>query len=181
MRIDKTKFIIALALILLGILGRVTPHIWNFTPIVAISIFSAFYLGRKYAVIVPLLSVIISDFFIDFYDPKIMLPVYGSFVLIGLFSYFLRKKTNFVITSLSSSTIFFIITNFAVWMFSGIYQLTISGLLNCYILALPFYRNAILGDLFYTGTLFALYAIVLYLLKSVFNNINVNNNAHKSL
>ncbi len=163
MKNENIKLAVAILLIFVGVMGRMLPHMWNFTPIVAISLFSAFYLGRKYAVIVPLLAMFISDMFIGFYDPAVMISVYGSFALIGVLSFLFkgrRETERALLLSLGASTLFFLITNFSVWAFSGMYSPTLSGLAQSYIMAVPFYRNALLGDLFYTGIIFLSYATI---------------------
>ena len=153
-------FFIAAAIIL-----RLIPHLPNFAPIAAMALFGGTYLNKKYALIVPILAMLISDYFIGFYNPWIMFSVYGSFILIGLFGLWLKKhKTvaNVLGASLSGSIIFFLVTNFAVWAVPhSMYPHNLQGLLQSYIMGLPFLKNTILGDLFYVGTLFSLYEIVL--------------------
>jgi hypothetical protein len=61
----------------------------------------------------------------------------------------------------SASLFFFVVTNFGVWLFSGMYAHTLSGLSYCYAMALPFFRNTALSDMFYTASLFAVYALAL--------------------
>ena len=122
---------------------------------------SAVYLGRKWAIILPLVTLFISDLSIGFYDWRVMASVYGSFALVGVLSLLLRKYPNILtgaaITALSSF-LFFLITNFAVWAFSPWYEKSLTGLLYCYTLGLPFYRNMALGDALYTPLLFAVFA-----------------------
>jgi len=153
-------FFIAAAIIL-----RLIPHLPNFAPIAAMALFGGTYLNKKYALIVPILAMLISDYFIGFYNPWIMFSVYGSFILIGLIGLWLKKhKTvaNVLGASLSGSIIFFLVTNFAVWAVPhSMYPHNLQGLLQSYIMGLPFLKNTILGDLFYVGALFSLYEIVL--------------------
>ncbi len=66
--------------------------------------------------------------------------------------------------SLMSSMLFFVITNFGVWATSGMYVRDANGLLNAYVLGLPFFKNSLFGDLFYTLSFF--YGYQLYLLFS---------------
>lgn len=163
-------------LILLGILLRIAshfhdwapitplvkflPHIPNFAPIAALALFGGVYFSKKYALIIPIAAMLIADIFIGFYNPYIMASVYGSFILIGLIGLWLKNhKTlpNVVGASLSGSIIFFLITNFAVWAVpKSFYPHTLQGLLNCYVMALPFFRNTIAGDLFYVGSFFGI-------------------------
>jgi len=142
------------------------PHLANFTPVAAIALFSGFYLNRKYSLFVALGAMLISDLIIGFYNPVVMASVYGSFILIGTLGIWLKKHHtigNLVITTLFGSIIFFLITNFAVWAFPGsfvMYPKTWQGLIDCYIMGLPFFRNTALGDLFYVGALFGAYELV---------------------
>lgn len=164
----RLKIILAITLVILGVSGRVLPHIWNFAPIVAIGLFAGVYLGRKYALLLPLASMLIGDIFIGFYDLKLMFFVYGSFALAGGVGYLIRNHKNvFTISaaSLSASTIFYIITNWAVWQFSPFYEKTAEGLILSYTLALPFFRGALVGDLFYTFLFFGVYEAALYLAR----------------
>ena len=172
-------------LILLGVLLRIAnhfhdwapiaplvkflPNIPNFAPIAALALFGGTYLHKKYALIIPIIAMLIADYFIGFYNPYIMASVYGSFILIGLIGIWLKNhKTlpNIVGGSLFGSIIFFLITNFAVWVVPhSIYPHTIQGLLDSYIMGLPFFRNTIAGDLFYVTIFFGTYETVTFLVK----------------
>ena len=52
---------------------------------------------------------------------------------------------------LLASTLFFVISNLGVWYFY--YPHNWGGLSTCFVLAIPFFVNAIAGDLFYTSVL----------------------------
>lgn len=156
----KTKLIISLLLIVLGVATRLLPHAWNFAPIAAIALFSGIYLGKNYALILPVLAMFIGDSFIGFYGLPLMFAVYGSYALVGLLGAGIKKSKSLetvVAASLAASVLFFLITNWAVWQFSPWYVKNFSGLMNAYTLALPFFRNTLLGDLFYTTVLFSAY------------------------
>jgi len=154
------KIIISVILVSMGVTFRLLPHPWNFTPIVAVALFSGVYLGKKYAFFVPLLAMFLSDIFLGFYEWKLMLAVYGSFALVGFIGILIRKHKSIQTViggTVLASILFFLITNFAVWQFTFWYPKTLSGLIQNYILALPFFRSALLGDLFYTGLFFGAY------------------------
>ena len=156
------NIIIFLILVIFGAAFRLLPHPWNFTPIAAIALFSGVYFGKKYALLAPISAMFFSDIFLGFYNLKLMILVYGSFILISLIGILIRKKKNLktiLVGSLSASILFFLITNFAVWQFTSWYPKTLSGLIQCFILALPFFRNTLFGDLFYTGILFSAYEL----------------------
>lgn len=156
--------------ILLGILMRLLPHQPNFTPIAAIALFSASYLPKKYAFILPISALFISDIFIGFYGIT-MVAVYGSFLLTGFIGLMIKRNKNIytiIIASLSSSILFYLITNFAVWADpASSYSKDLAGLLNSYILALPFFKNTLTGDLFFTGVFFISYDLILKTSKNL--------------
>lgn len=144
---------------------RLLPHIPNFAPITALGLFGGTYLNKKAALLVPLLAMLISDYFIGFYHFPIMASVYLSFAMSGLLGVWLKKRkslANTVGVTLLASIQFYLITNFAVWAAGTMYPPTASGLLASYINALPFFRNTLLGDFFYVGALFGLYEAVQY-------------------
>ena len=131
------------------------PHIPNFAPIAAMALFGAVYLDKKRALIWPLMAMFVADCFIGFYNPWIMIAVYGSFLLIGLIGLWIRKyKTipSIIGGSLSGSIIFFVVSNFAIWAVPhSLYARTWNGLILCYEMGLPFFRNTLIGDLFYVS------------------------------
>lgn len=150
-------------LIIFAILTRFIPHPANFTAVGAMALFSGFYLQKKWSFVLVIAAMLISDFFIGFYNPWIMLSVYGSFAIVAILGWYFRKKAkgiNVLGLSLFSSTLFYLITNFVVWLAGTMYPKNISGLLWCYYMAIPFYKNMILGDLFYVIILFGAYALI---------------------
>ncbi|MBA4321038.1 MAG: hypothetical protein C0412_21825, partial [Flavobacterium sp.] len=114
------EILIALLFILTAAGLRLLPHPPNFTPIAAIALFGAVYFSKKIALVLPIAAMAISDAFIGFYEPKLMIAVYGSFVLCAIIGFWLKKHKkwhNILGTSVLASLIFFFITNFAVWAF----------------------------------------------------------------
>jgi len=150
--------------VLIGAVARVIPHVPNFAPIGAMALFGGAYMSKKQALILPILAMIFSDFIIGFDSLPMRLAVYGSFLLIVLAGMFLKNRVNIkntILFSLTSSILFFVITNFAVWAFGGLYPHTFTGLTECYFLAIPFFRNTLFGDLFYIGAFFGGYNLIL--------------------
>ena len=160
---------LAITLILLGIAMRLIPHPPNFAPIAAIGLFSGVYFSnRKYAFALPLLAMLVSDAIIGFAEIWITLAVYGSFAIAGLIGLWLKKNknlTNTIGASLLASSAFFVITNLVVWLATPWYTKNVAGISQCFFLAIPFFRNTILGDLFYVGVLFGVYELVIYLVN----------------
>lgn len=164
---SKIKFVIGklispLLIIFIAVVLRLVPHPPNMAPIAAMALFGGAYLNKKYALTVPLIAMIISDYFLGFHS--LILFVYGSFLLTGVIGLLLRnKKTskNIFFASIFSSIAFFLITNFGVWLVFSFYPKTFSGLINCHVVAIPFFRNTVIGDLLYTGIFFGGYELVL--------------------
>jgi len=162
--------------IFFGAIIRILSH-WhylatppNFAPIAAMALFGGVYLGKKYALVIPLLAMLVADILIGFYNPWIMFSVYGSFLLIGLVGLWLKNhKTlpNIIGSSLFGSIIFFLVTNFAVWAVPhSMYIHNLQGLMQSYIMGLPFFRGTLMGDLFYVGVMFSSMEII-YKITSV--------------
>lgn len=169
------KVIFYIFLISFGIIFRFLPHPPNFTPIAALGLFSGYFIKRKSVWLIPVLAMLISDLFIGFYAPIIMASVYLSFGLIALIGYLNQKKktaTAVITNSLLGSLLFFTITNLAVWRFSGIYPINLTGLIDCFYLALPFFRNTIAGDLFFTGLFFGAWQLVQVYLSTKIKTLN---------
>jgi hypothetical protein len=154
------NFIVAVLLIIFAAFSRLIPHPANFAPIAAIALFSGVYLDKKYFLIIPAAAMLLSDIFLGFHS--MMIWVYGSFAVIALLGLWLKSHKNIGYifgTTLVSSVIFFIITNFGVWI-SGFYEYSFNGLVECYTLAIPFFRNSVAGDLFYAAVMFGIYELI---------------------
>lgn len=161
------KILISIGLVGVAIIARFVPHLWNMTPIAAVGILAGARLGWKWGIALPIIAMFVSDIFIGFYSLPILLSVYISFALAGAIGFFVRKtgKVGMIIGgSAFSAAIFFLITNAAVWQWGIMYPHTLSGLMASYIAGLPFFQNQIIGDLFFTTTLFAVWEVAKYLL-----------------
>ena len=135
-------------------LGRLIPHPPNFTPILATAIYTPYIINNKWiAMLIPLSAMFIADIIIGFHP--YMLWVYGAIGISTLLSYwsmrFNKKYMQLTVMTLVSSILFFIITNFAVWVIWDYYPKTIDGLLLCYSMAIPFFQNTIYGTIIYTS------------------------------
>ncbi len=160
--------IFPLFMILIAVLLRLMPHPANVAPITAIALFSGVYLPKRFAFILPIVALLISDYFIGFYGFE-MIFVYGSFLISGLIGLWVRSHKGYLGVlggALLASILFYLITNFGVWADPrSWYSKDIAGLFNCYIAAIPFFRNTLLGDLFYTGLFFGGYELMKNLAK----------------
>lgn len=154
------NFISPLLVILVAVLMRLVPHLPNFTPIAAMALFGGVYLNKKYAFFIPLAAMFLSDIFLGFHPA--MPYVYGSFILTGMIGLWLKthkSAKNIICSSLISSILFFLITNFGVWA-QGWYPHNLNGLFESYIMGIPFFKNTVLGDLIYSGVFFGAYELV---------------------
>ena len=153
--LKKEMFPIGLVLILA--LAKLIPHPPNFTPIIAVAIMSGYFFRNIYLSFATLLfAMLIADAFIGFYNN--MLFVYLSLFLIVFVFFKLSKKINFknlFVYGFAGSVIFFIISNFGVWamgspgVYDVVYERSLSGLIQCYILAIPFFGNTFLSTLIF--------------------------------
>ena len=143
-----------LAIILLAVVARLIPHAPNFAPIGGLALFSGSHFKKKIALLIPLAAMFFSDIFLGFH--KTIPYVYVSFIIIVLIGGLIKnnKWQSLLKASLVSSVIFFLITNFGVWATGIMYQKNLSGLSQSYVMGLPFFRNTITSDLFYTFSFF---------------------------
>ena len=160
-------------LIVLAALSRLLPHPPNFAPIIAVAVFGAIrYADRRAAVLTPLLALLLSDLvrevlyrfglteYWGLYNG--MWSVYGTTALVallGLLARGTRSPVTIAIATVGGSCVFFVLTNFAFWAEGSFYPHTAEGLVTCYTAAIPFFRNALLGDVFYATVLFGAWAL----------------------
>ena len=149
---------IAYILIAVGFLMRFLPHAPNFVPVAAIAVFAGVYLNKRIAMWVPLAIMMISDLIIGLHD--VVLYTWGAFLLIGIMNTWLKNRAtagNVFVSTILSAVLFFVITNFGVWL--AWYAHTWEGFTTCYINAIPFLRNSLLGNIVYAAALFGSYEL----------------------
>ena len=137
-----------LSMMVLAVITRLLPHPPNVAPITGIALFAGYsFNDKRMAFLLPLVCMFITDIFLGFH--MIMPFVYISFMCISYIGIGSKKINNGTI--LGSSLLFFLVTNLGVWYLG--YPNTLAGLVSCYTLALPFFVNTIIGDLFFTHSL----------------------------
>ena len=151
-----------LVMVVLGACARLVPHPWNFTPMMTIGLFAGNH-ARKVStgVLVTILALALSDAALGFYSG--FWYVYAAALIPVFVGKSIRGRTGagvIAAAALFSSLSFFFITNFMVWATSDMYPHTMGGLWVCFVAGLPFYRNQILGDAFYTAAIFGGYALI---------------------
>lgn len=167
---NKARLIALLAAIFAAAAMRLLPHPPNFSPIAAMALFSGAQMPKRgMAFVAPFAALILSDLALGGFYPG-MNFVYLSFALTVFIGWAIAsRKTPLVIggAAIASSVLFFILTNFGMWLFSGIYPITQAGLVACYVAAIPFFQNTLIGDLSFTALLFGGFAIVEHLLPGI--------------
>ncbi len=146
--------------ILIATLGRIVPHLPNMTPLMALSLLAGATLDKKYAVSIVLVSLLLSDAVLAYLLGYPWLGgwsffVYSGFILVALVGSKLSlssKYSKLFLVTVFSSLGYWLWTNLGVWWFS--YPHNLQGMIGCYVLALPFLRNAIVGDVMWVAVLF---------------------------
>lgn len=162
MRKETKQIIIIGLIVVLLALSRLVKHPYNFTPVAAMALFAGCYLRKQWGILLPMLGMLLSDYFIGFYDWKLMAVVYVGIGVSFYIGWFLQNRVRWYSVApsvLTASVFFFITSNLAVWLFYAWYPHTLSGLRECFILALPFFRNTLVGDLVYSGAIFGAYEL----------------------
>ncbi len=155
------SILLALVLIIFAAFSRLIPHAPNFTPVISIALFGGAYLKKQYAFAVPVAALFLSDAVIGFYGLTSMAFVYGTVILIAALGLTLVNKIStgrVLALSLIGSIVFFVVTNFSVWLLPySIYPKTYAGLVECYVAAIPFFGNTVLSTLVFSAVMFGAY------------------------
>ncbi len=156
---NYNRLLVLVAMIAFAALARLIPHPPNFTPVGAMALFGGACLAdRRLALLVPFTAMFLSDLFLGLH---VLIPVvYGSFAVNVLLGRWLRSRRTVATTAavtLAGSIQFFVVTNFACWLLY--YPHTVEGLAACYVAAIPFFQNTLLGDAVFATALFGGLAI----------------------
>ncbi len=165
----------ALILFIVAVVSRLIPHYPNFTAIGSIAVVGGLaYKNLRPALLATIASLFISDLIINntvlaefygsfrWFTPGAIL-IYGCFILSVFIPRMLPLQNNMLrwgLASVTSTLVFFLVTNFGVWFQSPMYAQDASGLLACYVAAIPFAINQLLGTLFYGALLLAGISVV---------------------
>jgi len=155
------SYYLPICLILVLSFTRLIPHPWNFTPILAASIFSGFYFKNFFlGLFLVIFSMFLGDLYLGFHST--MFFTYVSLALAVAIGILIKnfKFSEILVSGLTSSICFFVITNFGAWLTLEMYEKNLSGLINSYVLAIPFFHNTLISTLVY-----------LILIKLLFNYV----------
>jgi len=155
------NYFLPICLIIVLSFSRLIPHPWNFTPVLAMGIFSGFYFKNFIlSSFIVIFSMFIGDLFLGFHST--MLFTYTSLIIAVLLGLFINKFkfTEILFSGLVSSVCFFAVTNFGAWLTLEMYEKNLAGLLQSYVLAIPFFHNTLISTLFYLIVLKLLFTFV---------------------
>lgn len=156
MNITRKEIALLSVLIASGVVLRLIPHMANFVPITGLSLLAASYLSRKWALLVPLATMVLSDLIIGLHS--VVLFTWGSYVLIALLGslvyYRTGKRSSVALLGPVGAVLFFVISNFGVWLQGCLYAYSWAGFVRCYEMALPFFRATLVADTCITPLLF---------------------------
>lgn len=163
-------------MIVLAALARLLPHPPNFTPIESMALFAGAWFARRHlAIIVPIAAMVLSDLVLGalrggLYAEHLFsaahIAVYACILLCSVAGFALRGRVTggrVMGGSLAGAVIFFVVTNFAVWLTASAmpgHSACATGLLPCYVAAIPFFQWTLLGALFWSAVLFGGYEIL---------------------
>lgn len=160
-----TRGAVFTALVAVAVTVRLVSETPNFNAITAAALFAGFYFrNRLTALAVPLLTMVVSDFFLGGYSTPMMLAVYASLCVPIAWRAILQRRLNPLTVgggAVCSSLAAFALSNFAVWF--AWYPQTWEGFTRCYVNAVPFLANALTSDLLFSAGFFGLYALAMQL------------------
>jgi hypothetical protein len=161
-----TEWLLAVCLIGLVVAARLVPHAPNFTPVVAAALFAGtVFRSRALALALPIAAMLVSDLALGADDWRVRVIVYAALVMpaaLALWGRRFRPIVALLPLAVSSSLLFFAASNFAVWLFSGMYAHDVAGLVQCYVRALPFLQGTVTGDVAWTAALFGSWWLAQY-------------------
>jgi len=166
----NTRFLTLMGMVFVAATMRLIPHPPNFTPIAAMALFGgAYFSNKKTAFAIPLIAMYLSDLVLGLFVYDLgwfhatMPFVYGSFAMtvgLGFWVRRWRSPSRIGLAALASSLLFFFVPNFGVWLAGGLYPKTLDGLMACYVAAIPFFKNTLMGHAVYTIALFGGFALI---------------------
>ena len=167
-KISKNRrfyFSVALLFTVVLVLARLLPHEPNFSPLGAVSLFAGYFLlkNSKALFFIVFLALYSGDIILGGYEGQYF--VYGSFALVGLLGFCLKDSLGwgkFFLVNFVAAALFFLVTNFGVWVVTPYYAKNFSGMLECYTLALPFFRSTLVSQLFFSTLISLAYKFVFF-------------------
>ena len=144
------NYVLPVSLILILSFSRIIPHPSNFTPLLAVGIFSGFYFKKFFlSVFIVLLSMFLGDLYLGFHDTMIFTYL-ALIAAVGIGLLIKQLKTfEIFLSGVCGSICFFLITNFGAWITLEMYEKNMEGLVSSYIMAIPFFHNTLISTCLY--------------------------------
>ena len=146
------NYILPVSLILILSFARIIPHPWNFTPVLAVGIFSGFYFKQFFvSFFIVIVSMFLGDLYLGFHST--MFFTYVSLAIAVGFGLCIKnfKFKEILWSGLASSAGFFLVTNFGAWITLEMYEKNLAGLVNAYVMGIPFFHNTLISTLLSIG------------------------------
>ena len=144
------NYFLPISLILILSFSRLIPHPSNFTPILAVGVFSGFYFRNfLLGAVIVIFSMFLGDLYLGFHG--MMFFTYISLAIAVALGFLIKhlKFTEILFSGLASSACFFLVTNFGAWLVLDMYEKNFAGLLQSYVLAIPFFHNTLISTFLY--------------------------------
>lgn len=157
----RLNFWVTIVIIVACVLMRFIPHLANYSPVLGMLLFSGYvFADKKYALILPLFALFLSDLVFGLYDGISL--VYLGYLFIVALGLFIKSRKPIVLAmnALAASAVFFISSNLGVWLFTSLYPKTWPGLVDCFVMALPFFRGTLVSTFISTAVLFGAYSLI---------------------
>ena len=156
-------------IVALAVAARFIPGASNFSPVYAALLFGGVYLKKRDSIWFPIVLLAASDFLLNslvYNTPFQWTQSFNwvGFAAIAMIGWWLQKRIsvgNVLAASIAGPTVFFLISNFAVWLGGGLYPPTLGGLETCFVAAVPFYGNSLVSGVLFSGILFGAYELYL--------------------
>ena len=155
------NYFLPICLIIVLSFSRLIPHPWNFTPVLAMGIFSGFYFKNFIlSSFIVVFSMFVGDLFLGFHST--MFFTYTSLIIAVVMGLLIKKFkfTEILFYGVASSVCFFLVTNFGAWLTLEMYEKNLTGLIKSYVLAIPFFHNTLISTLFYLIILKLLFTFI---------------------
>jgi len=156
---ENRRWLVAVALVVMGVWSRWIPHTPNFTAIGASALFAGVLWRRQWqAFLVPLAAMLVSDLLLGWHST--ILFVYAALlfnVLIG--ASVAKMKWGKVSAPILGSLVFFAITNLGVWLSGELYPVSAAGLAECFAMAVPFYKMELLSEVLFFSALLGAWSL----------------------
>lgn len=172
----KSGLILLVSIITSIIFFRTIPHAPNFTPLGGATLLGAAFFGRKYlAILVPIAAMWLSDLLLNNtlyasysegfqWGASYQIFTFAAIALTAIFGMkWFSKITNAKIFggAIMATVLFFVVTNFGTWLAGTLYAKSLSGLIACYIAAIPFLLNSLVSNLLFAFAAFYLYSFII--------------------